>query len=65
MLQQDDAVWVVENGALRRVVPNAIGWTSEGLVVEAFDAADGIVIGALPGAREGLEVELAGAAPSR
>lgn len=62
VLQQDDAVWVVENGALRRVVPNAIAWTSEGLIVEAFDAADGIVIGALPGAREGLAVELAGAA---
>ena len=61
VLQQDDAVWVVDSGALRRVVPNAIGWTSEGLVVEAFDAADGIVIGALPGAREGLAVELAGA----
>ena len=58
VLQELDTVWVVSDGALRSVAPRAIGRTAEGLVVEAFDSGEGIVVGALPGAREGLQVEL-------
>ena len=59
VLQDSDTVWVVRDGALSSISPDAIGRTNEGLVVAAFDAGDGIVIGSLPGAREGLEVDLA------
>ena len=56
VLQEFDSVWVVSDGVLRFVAPRAIGRTAEGLLVEAFDTSEGIVVGALPGAREGLEV---------
>lgn len=59
VLQEHDAIWIVKDGALSLVSPLAIGRTNEGLVVAAFDAGEGIVIGSLPGAREGLEVDLA------
>ena len=57
VLQDRDTVWVVSGGALRLVSPRAVGRTSAGLVAEAFDSGEGIVVGTLPGAREGLEVE--------
>lgn len=59
VLQDQDTVWVVSGGALTSVSPQALGHTGAGLVVEAFDSGEGIVIGTLPGAREGLEVEVA------
>ncbi len=59
VLQERDTVWVVMDGALSSISPHAIGRTDEGLVVVAFDAGEGIVVGSLPGAREGLEVDLA------
>ena len=58
VLQERDSVWVVSDGALRSVAPRAIGRTDAGLVVEAFDSGEGIVVGSLPGAREGLQVEV-------
>ena len=36
----------------------------EGRVVEVFDTGDGVVVGTLPGAREGLAVTVAQAASS-
>ena len=58
-LQDRDSVWIVDGGMLKAVVPHALGYASSGgLVVEAFDAGDGVVIGTLPGAREGLAVEV-------
>lgn len=59
VLQDSDNVWVVRDGALSLISPHAIGRTDEGLVVAAFDAGEGVVVGSLPGAREGLEVDLA------
>ncbi len=59
VLQERDTVWVVKDSALSSISPHAIGRTDEGLVVVAFDAGEGIVVGSLPGAREGLEVDLA------
>ena len=58
VLQDQDAVWVVSGGALTSVSPRAVGRTGAGVVVEAFDSGEGIVIGTLPGAHEGLEVEV-------
>ena len=51
-----DSVWLVENGRLRRQTPQTLGRTSEGWIVAAFDVRDGVVLGAVPGEREGLAV---------
>jgi len=64
VLQERGSVWVVHNGVLTAQRPRAIGRTDAGLVVEAFDAGDGIVVGTLPGAREGLPVAVMEAASS-
>ena len=63
VLQERDTVWIVSDGALSSRAPRAIGRTSAGLVVEAFDSEEGIVVGTLPGAREGLQVEVMGSGP--
>ena len=54
--QERGSVWVVDGGMLRAFVPRTLGRTGDGWVVEAFDAGEGVVLGALPGAREGLAV---------
>ncbi len=62
VVQERDSVWVVRDGRLSAFAPETVGRTAEGWVVQAFDAGEGVVVGVLPGAREGLAVELA--APS-
>ena len=57
--QASDRVWVVRDGALNSVEPRILGRIDGGWVVEAFDAGDGVVLGTLPGAREGLAVTAA------
>ena len=64
VLQEQDSVWVVQDGTLRTFVPQTLGRTDEGWVVEIFDAGEGVVVGTLPGAREGLAVTVAEATPS-
>ena len=64
VLQEQDSVWVVQDGTLRTFVPQTLGRTDEGWVVEVFDAGEGVVVGTLPGAREGLAVTVAEATPS-
>ena len=59
VLQEGGSVWVVEKGALKPVVPKTLGRTDAGWVVEAFDAGEGVVVGAPPGARKGLAVAVA------
>ena len=59
VLQDHGRVWIVRNGAMEAVVPNPIGPTELGLAVSAFDPGDGVVVGYLPEAREGLPVEVA------
>lgn len=61
VLQEAGSVWVVEKGTLKSVVPKTLGRTDAGWVVEAFDAGDGVVVGAPPGARKGLAVAVADA----
>ena len=57
--QAGDRVWVVRDGALNSVEPRILGRIDGSWVVEAFDAGDGVVLGSLPGAREGLAVTAA------
>ena len=63
-LQEHGSVWVVQDGTLRGFEPETLGRTDEGWVVEVFDAGEGVVVGTLPGAREGLAVTVADAASS-
>ncbi len=57
--QANERVWVVRDGALNSVEPQVLGRIDGGWVVQAFDAGDGVVIGTLPAAREGLAVTAA------
>ena len=61
VLQEGGSVWLVEKGALKSVVPKTLGRTDAGWIVEAFDAGEGVVVGAPPGARKGLAVTTAAA----
>ena len=54
--QTGGRLWVVDAGHLREVSPQIIDRTEQGLLVTAFDAADGVVLGPVPSAREGLAV---------
>ena len=55
-LQEQDSVWVVSGGVLTSIAPQTVGRTADGWVVNAFDAGEGVVVGGLPRAREGLAV---------
>ena len=55
-LQERGSVWVVKGGVLRPFEPDTVGRMPEGWVVRSFDAGAGVVVGTLPGAREGLAV---------
>ena len=52
-------VWIVDGEQLEVVRPTVRGRRGAGIVVDAFDYADGVVIGAVPGARRGLTVVMA------
>jgi phage tail protein X len=54
--QPSAAVWVVRQGALRQLTPHIYGRTTDGLVVRVFDYGEGVVLGSIPGSREGLRV---------
>ena len=64
VVQERGSVWVVRNGLLSAFTPTTLGRTAAGWVVQAFDAGEGVVVGTLPAAREGLEVDVRVAAPS-
>ena len=51
-----DSVWVVRKGALASFAPKTLGRTADGWIVEPFDAGDGVVVGVLANAREGMQV---------
>ena len=54
--QINDSVWIIANGTLQRVQPEVLATSADGLMVRAFDYQGGIVLGSVPGARNGLEV---------
>ena len=55
--QVGSTVWLVAAGQLQSFTPTALGRTTEGWLVAAFDTMDGVVTGAVPGARAGLKVQ--------
>ena len=54
--QPNSRVWTVKDSRLVAVRPKVLHRTSTHLVVEAFALGTGVVVGAVPGGREGLEV---------
>ncbi len=56
VIQKGDSVWVVRDGKLQWFTPETYQIATDGWMVKAFDPGEGIVIGTLPGAREGLAV---------
>ena len=57
--QPGGRIWVVDGGALHAVEPTTLGRTEAGWLVEAFDARQGVVVGRVAGARQGLAVQVA------
>ncbi len=57
--QENNSVWLVRAGSLRRFEPEEVRQTAEAWIVRAFDVGEGLVVGRLPGAREGLAVTAA------
>lgn len=55
-LQINGSVWLVDDGRLTAHTPASVGYGDGGWLVRAFDTRDGIVVGRIPGAREGLGV---------
>ncbi|MYD96806.1 MAG: hypothetical protein F4X98_05410 [Gammaproteobacteria bacterium] len=55
--QHDGSVWVIDGDELRSVTADTLGRMNTGWIVAAFDAGDGVVVGAVPGAAPGLKVE--------
>ena len=55
-MQINGSVWLVDGGTLVSFTPESLGYTDEGWLVTAFDTMDGVVVGSVSGAREGLGV---------
>ena len=55
--QDQESLWVVNNGVLQSVTPRVLGRTKSDWIMQAFDSRDGVVLGSVPMAREGLVVE--------
>ena len=53
VVQERESVWVVRGGLLSAFAPTSVGRTEDGLVVQAFDAGEGVVVGPLPGSPGG------------
>jgi len=60
-LQVGQVFWIVKNGSITEVSADILGRIDGQYLVKAFDYDQGIVTGAVPGARDGLPVRLAGA----
>lgn len=55
-IQINGSVWLIDDGVLVSFTPESLGYTEEGWMVAAFDTMDGVVVGSVSGAREGLGV---------
>ena len=55
--QINESVWVVSDNKLKRSQPRFINRQTSGVLVESFDLGDGVVLGRVPGAKEGMMVK--------
>jgi len=56
--QTNESIWSVVKGKLVRAKPKFLNRNSRGIVTEAFEIGEGIVLGTVPGAFEGLKVDI-------
>ena len=54
--QINESVWTVSDGKLIKKQPKFINRNITGIVVESFSLGEGVVLGTVPGAREGMAV---------
>ena len=54
--QINESVWTVSDGKLTKKQPKFINRNVTGIVVESFSLGEGVVLGTVPGAREGMAV---------
>jgi len=54
--QINESIWTVKDGKLTKVVPKFINRQIQGIIVENFNIEEGIVLGTVPGAKEGMAV---------
>jgi RND family efflux transporter MFP subunit len=54
--QAASRLWLVANGKLKRHEPVIVSRSERGLIVEAFDYGQGVVLGSVPGARQDMAV---------
>jgi RND family efflux transporter MFP subunit len=57
-LQIGQTFWIVKNDAIQSVSAKILGSNNGEYLVEAFEFGDGIVIGNVPGAREGMPIRV-------
>lgn len=55
-LREGGGVWVVEDGSLNVRQPSVLGRVAGGWVTNMFDTGQGVVVGTVPGARQGMAV---------
>ena len=55
-VRSDGVVWLVSNKQLTSFRTTTFGYSEDGHLVRVFDYFDGVVLGSVPGAREGLSV---------
>ena len=55
-LQVGQTFWIVKNGTIESVSAKILGRSNGQYLVEAFEFTDGIVLGTVPGARDGMPV---------
>lgn len=58
-VQVGQIFWIVKNGSIMEVAPSILGRSGGQYLVKAFDYGQGVVTGAVPGAKNGLPVRLA------
>jgi RND family efflux transporter MFP subunit len=58
-LQIAQTFWIVKNDTIESISPKILGRSNGQYIVEAFEFADGIVTGTIPGARDGMAVRVA------
>ena len=54
--QINESIWIVKNKTLTKVTPNFINRQVQGIITDNFEIEDGIVLGTVPGAKEGMSV---------
>ena len=54
--QINESVWIVSDNKLKLLQPKFINRQTSGVIVENFDSGDGVILGTVPGAKEGMMV---------